>query len=182
MENAFELLGLPERPDLTDEELRTAFRGIGGGAHPDAGGDTRHFEKLQEAHSLLSSPARRLRHWLELRGFPVDPRGAIDPGLMDLFGRVGDAVAKAENLVRRRTAARSALGMALLEEETRRSCEELERLIASVGEEIRIRTERFPQLRGEGGPFEGDPAALVRDLLFLERWRSSLRKLPPLLV
>ena len=38
--DAFAVLGLPRRPDLTDEDVRRAYRKRMRAVHPDAGGET----------------------------------------------------------------------------------------------------------------------------------------------
>ena len=77
--NAFEILRLPPRLSIRAEEVNNAFREAGKSMHPDAGGDDREFARLREAHAILSSPSRRLRHWLETHGITVEARGVVAP-------------------------------------------------------------------------------------------------------
>ena len=41
--------------------------------------------ELKDAFARLSSPSRRLMHWLEIRGTPGEIRGSIYSGLMEVF-------------------------------------------------------------------------------------------------
>ena len=180
--NAFETLSLPPRLTLGEQELRDAFREAGKSAHPDGGGHTEDFEKLRAAFETLASPARRLIHWLELRGTPVDTRGTIDTSLMDLFGTVGTVSHSATEVARKRATARSALVLALLENETQSCMEAVESAIALVDQAISHETKQFPEI--ESGLIS-DPeifSRCARNLLFLEKWRATLRALPPTLL
>jgi len=175
--NAFETLGLAPRLAITDEAVRDAFREAGKLAHPDAGGAMDSFARLREAFDTVSSPSRRLRHWLELRGMTIEPRGAVAASVMDLFAQIGAVTQRAETLVRRRDEAKSALGRAILEAETQTCREEVERAIAIVESAIGCETSRFPDYeRGLNDEIE-TAAAAVRNLAFLEKWRHTLRGL-----
>ena len=172
MMNAFQLLGLPETPVVSEEALRDAFREAGKKAHPDAGGREEDFAAVREAHGILASPSRRVRHWLELRGVEVEARGAIGEGLMDLFSGIGAVSQRAEGVIRKREAARSSLSRALLEGEAQRCREEVEAGISALDAEIGERCGRI----AAAGEADGEGLArLARDLAFLEKWRQGLR-------
>lgn len=182
MTNAFEILAIPPRLTIGDEELRNAFREAGKSAHPDGGGDTARFEKLRAAFDTLSSPSQRLIHWLACRGIPVDTRGTIDTRLMDLFGTVGEISHRAAELARKRSASRTALGLALLENETQSCLEAVETAIALVDEAISRETNDFPAME-TGHLTDSDTLSrCARNLLFLEKWRNTLRAIPPSLI
>ncbi len=169
--DAFARLGLERRLAYSEEELREAFREAGRRFHPDAGGEGGEFQALQEAFRLLSSPSRRLRHWLELSGIPGDERGALGPELMDLFTRTGETLQGADALIRRRESARSALARAMLEAETQQTREKIEAAQEILGRVAGERIAFFPVLeRGDGDPWQ-----IVRDLAFLEKWQGQLR-------
>jgi curved DNA-binding protein CbpA len=170
MMDAFEQLGLPRQVDLSEDELRRAFRAAGKRLHPDAGGSEAEFSRLQEAFGLLSSASRRLKHWLVLQGVSGDERGPISPGVMDLFGEVGTVLQHGDALARRRTAARSALALALLESETQACREEVERMISVVDHGI------ADLITGVGCAVPDSAWITVRDLAFLEKWRTKLRE------
>ena len=173
------MLGLEKRLGISAEELREAFREAGKRLHPDAGGGEGDFADLQRAHDILASPSRRLSHWLELRGTKIDQRGAVDDSLMDLFAGVGATMQKCDALIRKRDEAKSALGRALLEDETQRCREELERMIARVNDRIESECAAFSQYENAVSLDEKDAARSVRNLAFLEKWQASLRAIFP---
>lgn len=173
--NAFELLGIEPRLMLSDEAIREAFREAGKLAHPDAGGSEESFANLSQAFEVVSSPSRRLRCWLEIRGITAEPRGTVEPAIMDLFTQVGEITQRAEVLVRKREQSKSALGLALLERETQSCREDVERAIQAVEESIRLQCASFSQYE-TGSSLEPDAmSSSARSLAFLERWRASLR-------
>ena len=175
--NAFETLGIEPRLVIPDEAVRDAFREAGKQSHPDAGGAPDTFAKLREAFDIVASPSRRLRHWLELRGIPIDSRGVVAPSVMDLFAELGDVSQRAETLIRRREEAKSALGRAMLESETQSCREAVERAIAIVESAIGRETARFPEFESDVTDAIEAAAASVRNLAFLEKWRLTLRGL-----
>lgn len=175
--NAFETLGITPTLVISDEELRTAFREAGKSAHPDAGGGDESFARLCQAMDVLSSPSRRLRHWLELRGVEIDSRGAVDPALMDLFGSVGEVTQRAESLIRRREDAKSALGLALLERETHLCREAVEDSIRKVDRAVAAECGVFPVVANAERIDIGAVSKTVRNLAFLEKWKAGLRAL-----
>ncbi len=173
--DAFQMLGLDQRLGISTEVLREAFREAGKRIHPDAGGGEGDFANLQRAHDILASPSRRLSHWLELRGTKIDPRGTVDDSLMDLFAGVGATMQKCEALIRKRDDAKSALGRALLEDETQRCREELEGMIARVNDRIECECAAFSRYDDAAPSDVTNAARSVRNLAFLEKWQASLR-------
>ena len=173
--DAFQLLDLEKRLGISTEVLREAFREAGKQLHPDAGGGEGDFANLQRAHDTLASPSRRLSHWLELHGIKIDARGAVDDSLMDLFADVGATMQKCEGLIRKRDEAKSALGRALLEDETQRCREELEATIARVSDRIDGECVGFSRYEAGNSLDAADAARRVRNLAFLEKWQASLR-------
>lgn len=167
----FERLGLEKRLALSEEELREAFRAAGKQEHPDAGGSGDGFSSVQEAFKLLSSPSRRLKAWMACKGVTGDERGAIAPGLLDLFATVGASLQKADAVTKRREAAISILAKALLEPEVQAAREALEDALEHVADAMRAEEASFPQIeRGEG-----DPSLVSRNLAFLEKWQAELK-------
>jgi curved DNA-binding protein CbpA len=59
--NPFEALGLPVRPDLTDEQVRAAWRAIAAATHPDRpdGGDLAAYTAASAAYAELRTPWSR---------------------------------------------------------------------------------------------------------------------------
>jgi len=175
MANAFDLLGLNPRLVVDEEDLREAFRAAGKQTHPDAGGGEGEFSMLNEAFSVLSSPSRRLRCWMETHGLPVETRGTIDTELMDLFSDVGAVTQEAELLIRKRDEVKFALVRAMLEGQTQHCRESIEAAIAKVEERIEAECRNFPVLESSKNPDAGSASKIARNLVFLEKWRAALR-------
>ena len=174
--DAYQTLGLERRLVLSDETLREAFREAGKHTHPDAGGMDGEFAALREAVDTLSSPSRRLRHWLELRGVAVEIRGSIETSLMDLFAEVGAITQLAEGVIRKREEAKSALVRAMLEAETQLGREAVERAIAQVDRRIAGECAVFTDFEAAAEPDLTVASMAVRNLAFLEKWRTGLRR------
>lgn len=66
--NPFRALGLPERPDLTDEQVRAAWRTIAAATHPDRadGGDLARYTAASAAYAELRSPWARSEAYADL--------------------------------------------------------------------------------------------------------------------
>ncbi len=84
MTDPFSTLGLPARPDLTDEQVRAAWRGIATATHPDRqdGGDPARYAAASAAYTTLRTPWARSEAWADLpparratpdRAVPVRP-------------------------------------------------------------------------------------------------------------
>jgi len=173
--DAYQILGIPPALVLSDDTLRDAYREAGKRTHPDAGGKEGEFAALREAFATISSPSRRLRLWLELRGTPGDVRGSIEPSLMDLFTDVGAVTQQAESLVRERDEAKFALVRAMLESETQICREAVERAISQVESRIANECTAFPNFEKSPDLDIEAAAKSARNLAFLEKWRASLR-------
>lgn len=173
--NAFQILGIEPRLVLTDEDLRDLFREAGREAHPDAGGGEGEFAALREAFARVSSPSRRLRHWLELRGTPGEVRGRIEDSLMDVFSEVGAVTQQAEGCIRKREEAKSSLVRAMLEGETQICREAVEGAISRVECLIDRECGPFGEWEVSPQPDVGAASQAARNLAFLEKWRAGLR-------
>jgi len=64
----FRALGLPERPDLTDEQVRAAWRNIAAATHPDRpdGGDLARYTAASAAYAELRTPWGRSEAYADL--------------------------------------------------------------------------------------------------------------------
>jgi DnaJ-class molecular chaperone len=60
MQDYYQLLGLPK--NASDEEIKKAYRTLAMKHHPDRGGDSTTFQKIQEAYSVLSDPQERAEY------------------------------------------------------------------------------------------------------------------------
>ncbi len=72
--NPFDALGLPARPDLTDEQVRAAWRAIAAATHPDRadGGDLARYTAASAAYAELRTPWSRSEAYADLAG-KADP-------------------------------------------------------------------------------------------------------------
>jgi curved DNA-binding protein CbpA len=173
--NAFEILGTGPRLVLSDETLRDLFREAGRQAHPDAGGGEGDFAMLREAFAIVSSPSRRLRHWLDLRGTPGDVRGSIEGSLMEVFSEVGVVTQQAEACIRKREEAKSVLVRAMLEGETQICREAVEAVVSKVEGLIDRECGPFHEWENSVEPDIEAISKAARNLAFLEKWRAGLR-------
>ncbi len=171
--NAFECLGIRVALTVSTEEIREAFRVRAAVAHPDGGGEEAEFAALREAREVLESPARRLREWLRINGSPVDERGTIGSELMDFFQKVAETGARAEAAVKASEVAQSALAKGMAEVRLISERESVKSLLVEIEEGIAERVRIFPAI--ETG--DSDAATAMRDLVFLEKWRSAMRSL-----
>lgn len=169
--NAFERLGLEVRLDFSEAEIRDAFRIRAAEVHPDSGGDEAQFAALQGAQETLLSPARRLREWLRGKGMEGDERGTIAGEMVDLFQKVAETGAKAEAAIKAAEKAQSALAKGMAEVRLMGERECVKDLLAGIEAEIRGRVTVFPEI--EGG--KADAGKVMRDLVFLEKWRASMK-------
>ena len=66
--NPFGALGLPARPDLTDEQVRAAWRAIAAATHPDRpdGGDVARYTEATAAYAVLRTPWGRSEAFADL--------------------------------------------------------------------------------------------------------------------
>jgi hypothetical protein len=76
----FRVLGLPARPDLTDDEVRNAWRRIAAATHPDRedGGDPARYAEASNAYTLLRTTWGRSEAYADLgAGLPAPAGRAI---------------------------------------------------------------------------------------------------------
>ena len=80
--NQFDALGLPTRPDLTDEQVRAAWRTIAATTHPDrpGGGDVARYSEAAAAYAVLRTPWGRSEAFADLGAALEDtsPLPAVD--------------------------------------------------------------------------------------------------------
>lgn len=156
---------------VSEEEVREAFRKMAGVAHPDSGGDEKSFSELQLAQETLLSPARRLKVWMLAKGIEAEARGQIGSGLMDLFQKVAETGNAAEATIKLGAGAQSSLAKAMAEVKLMAERERVKALLSVIGDEIGRKVAQFPGI--ESG--DADPGKVMRDLVFLEKWRASMK-------
>jgi curved DNA-binding protein CbpA len=71
----FAVLGLPTRPDLSDDDIRAAWRRIAAAVHPDRadGGDPARFAEAAAAYTALRTVTGRGEAYADLAGEPRGP-------------------------------------------------------------------------------------------------------------
>jgi molecular chaperone DnaJ len=90
--------------DATPEEIKQAYRKLASVHHPDRGGDTAQFQKIQEAYDTLGDPTKKAEYDQPMRGgvhfgpgfgggfpggafsFNFDPVSGMD--INDMFGHI----------------------------------------------------------------------------------------------
>jgi len=80
--NPFAALGLPARPDLTDEQVRTAWRAIAAATHPDrpGGGNPARYAAASAAYATLRTAWGRSEAYADLMSqAPPPPRALRRP-------------------------------------------------------------------------------------------------------
>lgn len=80
--NPFDVLGLPARSDLTDEQVREAWRAIAVATHPDRpGGDAARYAAAAAAYAALRTPWARSEALADLlASAPPPPAAVTRPG------------------------------------------------------------------------------------------------------
>jgi curved DNA-binding protein CbpA len=68
----FTALGLPARPDLSDEQVRAAWRQVATATHPDRpdGGDPARYAAASAAYATLRTPWGRSEAYADLAAAP----------------------------------------------------------------------------------------------------------------
>ncbi len=86
-------LGVAE--NASQDEIKKAYRRLAGQHHPDKGGDTAAFQRLQEAYSILGDEQKRAQYDAERRGggfrfsFNGQPFETHFGGMEDIFSQFG---------------------------------------------------------------------------------------------
>src|SRR5487761_1476887 len=71
----FTVLGLPASPDLTDAQVRAAWRAIAAATHPDRGdgGDAARYAAASAAYAALRTPWQRTEAYADLTAARIPP-------------------------------------------------------------------------------------------------------------
>ena len=90
-QNPFEALGLPARPDLTDEQVRAAWRAIAAATHPDRadGGDLAAYTAASAAYAELRTPWARSEAYADLAERAARGGDEPDTSLLPVIGGPG---------------------------------------------------------------------------------------------
>jgi hypothetical protein len=92
-QNPFEALGLPARPDLTDEQVRAAWRAIAAATHPDRadGGDLAAYTAASAAYAELRTPWARSEAYADLAERTARAGDEPDTSPLPVIGGPGPA-------------------------------------------------------------------------------------------
>ena len=179
--DAFALLGLPRCASVSAEEVRDAFQKAAAAVHPDAAENdedrarrTEQFAVLNEAHAILTSLPRRLRHLLALQ-YPhtaAARTGAVmDSAMMELFSTVAATVQRAAAVQSKKQRAATALTKAMLAREEMEARESLE----SAVEKVEAAREALEAALAEDDADAETLQSCAACAGFLEKWRTQLR-------
>ena len=176
MHDAFALFSLPRHPWLDAAELRDEFHRRSASAHPDAGGDSESFARLNAAHQTLSDPAARLRHLLELEAPEALAQSQqIPPVLADRFMRVGTARQSAESFLAKHRATSSPLARALVAGEHATQTQAIDSALTDLEA---AQTDALARLRDVDADWRErlpDIARLHAELSYFGKWAAQLR-------
>ena len=179
MDDAFATLYLERRLNLDPDAVECAWRQLSRELHPDADtGDAERAVAVNRAYQILRSPGQRLRHWLELHGVTLSRQAAVDPAMMDFFTEVGGLLAQADDVLKRRAAASSALAKALLAEAEIVAQQQLQALLGKLQRERTAVTDRFADFEiaaAESQNFDQALAATGK-LGFFEKWERQVQE------
>lgn len=81
MTDFYQTLGVPKSAD--QEEIKKAYRKLAAQHHPDRGGDTAQFQRIQEAYSTLSDPQKKSQYDNPPQHF--FHQGGMDINIDDIF-------------------------------------------------------------------------------------------------
>ena len=172
----FDLLGLPRRPLLSEEEIGTSYRKLTATLHPDQpGGDTARFRELGEAAFILKDPVRRLR---ELSGSASEsPLRPLPLTAAELFPKIATLLHQADSLLEKHSSAGNALVKALLATPLKALQEDLRQTLRGV-ESWKEVLERELELLDATWPLhDADGVALLADsFAYSGRWERELRE------
>ncbi len=181
--DCFATLGLPRKANLEEETIRAAYHELSRKYHPDAAASAEEKAEfgersaaINQARDTLLSPARRLKHLLELEGESVEATSSLSPELMDLFAKVGQAVQAAEQILKQKEAATSALGRALLMEKELRAQAGLQAALRDVTALSQTALAALPEVDAARDQDRKPAKALAARLSFLEKWQSQINE------
>ena len=173
MTDPFDLLGLPRRPLLSEEEIGTAYRKLAGKLHPDQeGGNELLFRELGEAAAILRNPAQRLRE------LSSSPSGSQLPTKADeLFPKIASMLKQADNLIEKQAAASNALAKALLAAPLKNLSTDLESTLNQIQEWRISLDQELAELDIRWPEYDPNAISLLADAYaYASRWESQLRE------
>jgi curved DNA-binding protein CbpA len=173
MTDPFDLLGLPRRPLLSEEEIGTAYRKLAGKLHPDQeGGNELLFREMGEAAAILRNPALRLRE------LSSSPSGSQLPTKADeLFPKIASMLKQADNLIEKKNAVSNALVKALLAAPLKNFRHDLESTLHQLQEWRTSLDRELTEIDLRWPEHDPDAISLLADsYAYAGRWESQLRE------
>ncbi|MGI9004930.1 MAG: hypothetical protein ACR2FU_01795 [Streptosporangiaceae bacterium] len=91
--NPFAVLGLDARPDLTDTQVRDAWRAVAAATHPDlpGGGNPGQYAAASSAYTALRTPWARSEAYADVQAAIIPASPPHDRQALDWPGRAGRA-------------------------------------------------------------------------------------------
>lgn len=165
--------------ETVEEAWREATREHAGdsGEEPKPPSSDDPLADIHEARAVLSDPVKRLSHWLALRGISPSRATTMDSEMMNLFGSLGEILAKTDEFLTRHAAASSALAKALLTKEAIAVQLELQEQMQQVQAQKQTALGRFPELESLASRNEFEAAtSTLQQLQFLTKWEAQCQE------
>lgn len=181
MSDFFALFGLPAKAVLDAETLQEAYLAATRAAHPDqAGGDSLAAAELNAALETLKAPHTRLKHLLEHHASVAWKAVPLEGALMSIFEKLGPLLQRTSGFLKKKQAAATALGKALLAPEELRLREELEELGLAIDDRWTQLEQNLPGLdarlaAGDDSAWQEVQATQAR-FAYLNKWRGQVRE------
>ena len=183
MVDCFDVLGLPKRAALNEDQLHQAYAARSRTVHPDHGGNETDAAQANAAYETLRVPERRLKHLLETAG-PEEAKAwrtvPLDDGMMSLFSQLGKALENSAQFLDRKARARTALARALLTNEEMVQREALEGLGFEIEQRRNMMEAQLPDLDASlasgDSPMWQQLAVMQARFAYLGRWQNQVRE------
>ncbi|MEX1117661.1 MAG: J domain-containing protein [Terrimicrobiaceae bacterium] len=175
MTDAFALLGLPRRPFLEEESIRSAYLERAKHLHPDsAEGHAESFSEAKNAFEILKDPATRLRHLIELET-GQRPKQEAPSVAGALFSEVCATTELSRAVLAKAAVSKSPLVRALLLGDLRRAVAQTESVLQSVSHHQHHQTGELARLDAAWPEFQG-AEAVAANLAFLAKCHHQLEE------
>jgi len=181
MADLFAVLGESPRPWLDPEELKARYHQLAAQHHPDVSGAVADFAEINRAYAVLSEPAARLRHLLELEAPGALARAQPVPAeIAAFFTPVAETRQVVDAFLKKSAAAVSPLARALLATEQCEVQERLEEMLGRLQEEQEVLLARVREVdalwQADRAAALGLVPALWQGLSYTARWQTALRE------
>ncbi len=183
MTDPFAVLGLPARPWLDPEALRSAWLHRSEELHR-AGRAEEELMAVNRAHQILGNPATRIEQLLARGGEEAGAARQITPTVGALFGEVAERLQEADRLLTEVSSGASSASSALVRAVRVAQSQDLRAGLEALADRLEEeKTRRERELQRLDGEWARDPGAvrlplarLALDLTFLQRWLGQVRE------